>query len=139
MPFPPKSPVQTPGTGDDLTIGSASTSGRMIAVAATSSPGTLLHTVASARGAKEQRIVVWASNIDTVTRELTIEWGGTSTSDRIVVTLGSKRGLIPVIPDLKLMNGLEVRAFASSANKINCYVSVGEPTKSPCSRVASGT
>lgn len=115
----------------DLLVGSASSGGTMIAVAATASPGTLLHTVPWAAGVQYQRIKVWAVNIDTVERTLTIQFGGVATKDQIVVKIGPQRGLVLVVPDLKLYNGLLLRAFASAANIFNVYVGVGEVSKEP--------
>lgn len=129
MPVSIRPPTTSPVSGD-LIIGSASTGGRQIAVAATSSPGTLLHTV-PASGLQYQRIRILASNIDTLTRTLTLQVGGTSDSDKIIVVLGGQRGQVLVLDDFKLGIGLEVRAYASFTNVINCYVGVGERTKEP--------
>lgn len=117
-------------TATDLIVGSASSLGTMIAVAATASPGTTLHTVPSS-GMAFQRIKVWACNIDTVNRTLTIQFGGTATKDSIIITLGPQRGLVLVVPDLKLGVGSIVKAFGSVANIINCQVGVGEISKEP--------
>jgi hypothetical protein len=129
MPFPSKPPSSTP-TSSDLIVGSASVGGTMIAVAATSSPGTTLHTV-PVSGLEYQRIKVWAVNIDTVERTLTVQFGGTATKDSIIVKLGPQRGLSLVVPDLKLQKGLIVKAFASVTNTVNVYVGVGERDKNP--------
>lgn len=103
----------------------------MIAVAATSSPGTILHTVPSS-GLQYQRVVVWACNIEaTANRTLIVQFGGTATKDQIIVTLGARRGLVLVVPDCKLVAGSVVRAWCATANVINCYVGVGERTKEP--------
>lgn len=129
MPASFKAATAAPISGD-LVIGSASTSGRMIAVAATTSPGTLLHLVPQS-GLLYQRIRILACNIDTVARTLTLQVGGTSTSDLVTWTLGPKRGYVCVLPDVKVYQGLEVRAYASAASVINCYVGTGERTKEP--------
>jgi hypothetical protein len=129
MPTQFKNPSSSP-TSSDLIVGSASTGGTMIAVAATSSPGTTLHTVPSS-GLQYQRVKIWACNIDTVNRLLTIEFGGTATKDKIVISMGPQRGLVLVVPDLKLAAGTIVRAFAAATNIINAQVGVGEISKEP--------
>jgi len=129
MPNQFKNPSSSP-TSADLIIGSASTGGTMIAVAATSSPGTTIHTVPTS-GLQYQRVKVWACNIDTSNRTLTIQWGGTATKDKIIISMGPQRGLVLVVPDMKLVAGDAVLAFASVANIINVYVGVGEITKEP--------
>jgi len=117
-------------TSSDLIVGSASTLGTMVAVAATSSPGTTLHTVPLS-GMAFQRIRIRVCNIDTVNRTLTIEFGGTATKDTIVRTMGPKRGLVTVVDDLKLGAGSVVKAFGSAASIFNAHISVGEVSKEP--------
>ena len=62
----------------DLTpeIPSASTNGRPVAVAATSSPGTTIHTAAAGTTSIDY-VTGDAGNIDTVARDVTLEWAGT--------------------------------------------------------------
>lgn len=66
---------------------SGSTSGREIPVAATSTPGTTIHTaISGATGFDE--IYLWASNVTTAAATLTIEWGGvTDPGDHMVKAL----------------------------------------------------
>jgi hypothetical protein len=97
---------------------SGSTNGKMIPVAATSTPGTLIHTAQTGTAGKDE-IWLWANNIDTAAVVLTIEYGGTAAGDQIIVSIPSKSGKYPVIAGELLQNGLVVRAFAASANKIN--------------------
>lgn len=104
-------------------IASGSTNGRPIAVAATSSPGTTLHTATSTAGQVDE-VWITAWNVDTVARELTIELGGTSTSDQLVVTIAARSGGVLVVNGARLGGGAVVKAFANSANKINCVVNV---------------
>ena len=93
---------------------SGSTDGRPVAVSATSSPGTTIHT---AHATASDEILLVASNIDTSDRDLTLEHGGTSTSDDLVITIPAKS--IVELPALLLTNSLVLKAFGSSANKIN--------------------
>jgi hypothetical protein len=93
---------------------SASTNGRPVAVAATSSPGTTIHT---AHATSLDEILIVASNIDTSDRDLTLEHGGTSTSDQLKITIPAKS--IVELPAIQLTNSLLLKAFASSTNVIN--------------------
>jgi hypothetical protein len=109
--------------GVDKDSFSGCTDGKMVKVAATSSPGTTIHTaVAGTTAGTFDEIWLYATNNHTTSVTLTIQWGGTATpDDDIVVTLDSKSGLRPIIPGLILQNGAVVRAYASVANVI-CVV-----------------
>jgi hypothetical protein len=100
---------------------SGSTSGRPIKVVATATAGTTIH--ATLGTASTDEIYLYANNTDTVTRTLTIEFGGTSSpDDTIVVGIAAQSGIFLVIPGLILVDtgsALTVRAFASVANIIN--------------------
>lgn len=93
---------------------SGSTDGRPVAVAATSSPGTTIHT---AHSTALDEILLVASNIDTADHDLTLEHGGTSTGDKLVITIPAKT--VVELPALLLTNSLVLKAFADSASKIN--------------------
>ena len=99
---------------------SGSTNGRGIAVAATATPGTLIHTATSST-TFEDEIWLYAMNTSTSGVKLTVEVGGTSTSDQIELTIAPEAGLVLVSPGLVLQNSLVVRAFAGSANVINIF------------------
>lgn len=97
---------------------SGSTSGKSIKVAATATAGTLIHTAVAGATAFDE-IYLWVTNTDTVTRTLTIEWGGVTDPDNLLtkaysITANSPPALI--VPGLVLNGGLVVRAFASAAN-----------------------
>lgn len=94
------------GTGD----------GRPIAVAADSSPGTIIHT---AHATAMDESYIYANNIDTSAVLLTIEKGGTSTSDQIIFNIPAQSGLYILLPGTPLSGSLVIRAFAGTANKIN--------------------
>lgn len=95
---------------------SGSTSGRPTKVAATATPGTLIHT---AHATAIDEIWLWAMNTDTVERKLTLEWGGvTSPDDLIEIPLPPESGLILVTPGLCLTGGVVARAFAATANVV---------------------
>lgn len=100
---------------------SGSTNGREIPVAATATPGTLIHT-AVAGAASFDELYLWASNITALAATLTIEWGGvTDPGDHMVKTLSipANSPPIPIATGQVLNNGLVVRAFSGTASAIN--------------------
>lgn len=100
--------------------------GRGILVAATSSPGTLIHTVTTTTTTLEE-IWLYAVNYDTTARKLTIEWGAaTSTTPQfndIEQTIPAESGLVLVIPGLILKGASTqvVRAWAATGTSIVVY------------------
>ena len=100
---------------------SASTSGRPIKVAATGSAGTTIHSTIGTASIDE--VYIYANNTDTVTRTLTIQWGGTtSPDDSIVVGIAAQAGIFLVVPGLIVVDTgstVTIRAFANAANIIN--------------------
>lgn len=97
---------------------SGSTDGRQIKIAATATPGTLLHT-AVAGIVDMDEIWLYATNNHTSNLALTIQWGGTTNpDDYLQMTIPSKTGDYLIIPGRVLRNGLAVRAFAQTANLI---------------------
>lgn len=99
---------------------SGSTNGRGILVAATATPGTLIHTATSGT-VNEDEIWLYAMNTSASGVKLTVEFGGVSASDQIELTISPESGLILVSPGLTLQNSLVVRAFAATANVINIF------------------
>jgi hypothetical protein len=99
---------------------SASTDGRGVLVAATASPGTLIHTALSSLSANEwDEVWLRAVNTSGSAVKLTVEWGGTtSPDDQVEITIPAESGLTEVIPGHVLQNGALVRAFAATANVI---------------------
>lgn len=103
---------------------SGSTQGKQIKVAATSSPGTTIHTAVSGTTDMDE-IWLYAVNSDTSARKLTIQWGETTAPDgNIELTIAPEDGYVLIVPGLPLQNGLVVQAFAATANVIliNGYV-----------------
>lgn len=99
---------------------SASDDGRGIKVAATATPGTLLHTATDSRAANEwDEVFLRAVNTSGAAVKLTIEWGGVaSPDDQIEVTIPPEGGFIEVVDGHVLQNAKAVRAFAATANAI---------------------
>jgi hypothetical protein len=97
---------------------SGSTNGRAIAVAATATPGTLIHTAQSGTTGIDE-VWLYAMNSSTNTVKLTVEFGGTSVSDQIELNIPGESGLVLVCPGLTLNNELVVRAFAATTNVLS--------------------
>jgi hypothetical protein len=108
---------------------SGSTDGRPVTVVATASTGTTIHT-ASTTPATLQEIWLYASNPDTASHLLTVQFGGTTaTSDDIKITLAAQTGLTLISPGLILKGNataLIVRAYADSASKVTLSGYVNE-------------
>jgi len=96
---------------------SGSSNGLGIKVVATATTGTTIHTAVSGTSSWDE-VWLWAYNGHTANADLTIEFGGVTVPDNVVVftALPFKVGPIAVIPGWRLQNGLLVRAFASVAN-----------------------
>jgi hypothetical protein len=103
---------------------SGSTDGRPIKVAATSSPGTTIHT-GSATATTYDEIWIYAMNTDTTARKLTVQFGGTSSpDDEIEVTIQPEAGLVTIVPGFPIKGNatpLVVRAFAATTNVVTIH------------------
>ena len=103
---------------------SGSTDGRPIKVAATSSPGTTIHT-GSATATTYDEVWIYAMNTDTTARKLTVQFGGTSSpDDEIEVTIQPEAGLVTIVPGFPIKGNatpLVVRAYAASANVVTIH------------------
>lgn len=103
---------------------SGSTNGRAVKVAATGSPGTLIHT-GSTNTSHSDEVWLYAQNTDTTARKLTVEFGGTSSpDDHIEITIPAESGLVLVVPGLIIKGNataLVVRAFAATANVLTIH------------------
>lgn len=96
---------------------SGSTNGRPIPIAATATPGTLLHT---AHASALDEVYLYAANITAAAVTLTIQFGGVTTGDNLVVTsISANSGPVQLAFGQRLTGGVEVRAFAATANAIN--------------------
>lgn len=98
------------------TLLSGSTNGRLVKVAATSTPGTTIHT---AHATAYDEIYLYAVNSDTSAVKLTVEFGGTSAPDDLIeVSIPPESGLFAVVPGLIVTGAVVVKAFAASGNVI---------------------
>ena len=97
---------------------SASTNGRPIKVVATATPGTNIH-VSSALANQIDEIWLTVTNTDSVSRSITIEWGGTTDPDDLVCksfVMDARSDPVQLIAGLPLAGGLIVKAFGSVAS-----------------------
>ena len=100
-----------------------STNGRGILVAATSSPGTLIHTTSTTATTIDE-VWLYAQNTDTSARKLTVECGGTGSGDILEVTIQPESGLILISAGLILLysgSTTTINAFAATTNVIGIY------------------
>lgn len=101
---------------------SQSSNGGPIVISATSSPGTIIHTTSITASIIDE-IWLYATNIDLVARNLTVEIGGTASSNRITLGVPAQTGLSIVLPGTIISgNGSTssiIRAFSSSSNVVN--------------------
>ena len=97
---------------------SGSTSGKSIKVVATATAGTAIHTAVSGAVSYDE-IYAWVTNTSTSTVTLTVEYGGVSDPDNLIVkalVIPASSPPIPILTGQVLNGGLAVAAFASSAN-----------------------
>lgn len=102
---------------------SGSTDGKGVQVAATSSPGTTIHT-ADADAGDIDFVTLFATNEDAdgETRTLTLEWGGTTAVTNTITTpVPCKVGLVLLADGVPLMNGLLIKAYADETNDCVIY------------------
>jgi len=100
---------------------SGSTSGAPIPVAATATPGTLLHT-AVAGSTSFDEVYIWASNVTGASATLTLEWGGVADPASHMMKgyiLAANSAPTPIAVGQVLNGGLAVRAFSGTASAIN--------------------
>jgi len=107
----------------DKVLLSGSTGGRPIKVAATATPGTLIHATGTSATIVDE-VWLYATNTDTTDRKLTIEFGGTSSPDDLIeLEIPAEDGLLLLVPGLPLTGdgaaARNVRAFCATTNVIN--------------------
>ena len=111
------------------TILSGSTDGKAVLVAATATPGTLIHT-GSTTTTTLHEVWLYAVNTSASDVKLTIEWGeATAPNGNIEYTVKAENGLYLIVPGLLIKGNataLTVRAFAATTNVIavHGYVNV---------------
>jgi hypothetical protein len=109
------------GTISKLTL-TGSNQGRPILIAASGATGTTIHTTLSSSTTVDE-IWLYATNNDTVQRNLTIEYGTTGTASEISVGIPSKSGLSIILAGCVLTgtgsDSSVVRAYGSISNQIS--------------------
>lgn len=103
---------------------SGSTDGKAIKVTGTNTAGAVtIHTAVSGTTNLDE-IYLYAQNNDAdgETRTLTIEFGGTTDPDNLIILpIPCKAGLVPICDGLMLQNAQVVKAFADEANDVQIY------------------
>ena len=100
---------------------SGSTNGRAIPVAATATPGTLIHTALTGTTGFDE-VYLWVSNVTGAAATLTVEWGGvTDPGDHMTkaFSIPANSPPIPIATGQVLNNALVVRAFSGTASALN--------------------
>jgi len=109
-------------------IPSGSTNGKQIKIAATSTPGTTLHTAVAGTNDMDE-VWIWVTNNHTAAVDLTIEWGGTTSPDNLtILSIPSKTGDYLVKAGVRINNSLVIKAFASVANVLCASLNVNRYT-----------
>jgi len=101
---------------------SGSTQGQAIKVAATSTPGTTVHTTGTSATIIDE-VWLYLYNSHTADVLVTIEFGGATAPDQnIVLTVPFKTGLVLAVPGLPLLGSgsvaLTVKVFAATTNVV---------------------
>lgn len=99
---------------------SGSTNGKPIKIAATSTAGTTVHTAIAGTTSYDE-IYLWLTNTDSAARTVTIEFGGVTDPDCLIVkalSLPANSPPIAILCGQVLQNGLVIGVFASAANVI---------------------
>lgn len=107
---------------------SGSTNGRQIKVVAIATPGTTLHTATAVAGSYDE-LWLYAQNSDTVTRRITIEFGGTTSPDDLIeADIPPKSGPVAIVQGIRVSGGVLVRAFGAAANVLMVHGNVNRYT-----------
>lgn len=103
---------------------SGSTNGKPIKVTGTATGASV--TVHTAVTGVEQidTVYLWASNTSASAATITIEWGGTTDPDNLLVkgySIAANSGLTLLASGIPLNNALVIKAFAGTANVLNLH------------------
>ena len=99
---------------------SGSTPGAPIKIAATATAGTLVHTAPSVTVGFDE-VYLFLTNTDSAPRSVTIEFGGATDPDNLIVktfVLPANSRPMLLLEGQLIRNGLTVRVFASTANVV---------------------
>lgn len=105
---------------------SASTDGLPINITGTATgSANTLHTAVA--GTDTDEIYIFANNTSTNAVDITVEFGGTATTENIVRTIPAKTTKL-VVEGAVLQNAKVVKAFAGTTAVINVYGKIGRTT-----------
>jgi hypothetical protein len=100
---------------------SGSTNGKPIPVAATTTPGTVIHTAQAGTSGYDE-VYLFAANVSAGTVTLTVEWGGvTDPGDHLIkgYSIPGNSPQYPIAVGQRVNNSVVIRAFGGSASAIN--------------------
>ena len=94
-------------------VGSGSSDGQLIAIAATSTPGTTLHD--SVIGTVHlDEVFIYICNTTAADITVTLEIEGTAAANQVTDTIPSKSGFVLVLPGMRCRNTTDIDCFASA-------------------------
>jgi hypothetical protein len=96
---------------------SGSTDGKPIQITGTASGSANTLHIAHATGLDE--IWLWANNVDAVSRDVTLEWGGNTDAEKLTFAIAPGEGSFLIVPGWIMTGSQVIKAFASVASKIN--------------------
>lgn len=96
-----------------------SADGTPVALSATSNT-TTLHTVPNLTPDVVDEVWLWVSNYSSATRTVTIEFGSTTSTENIDITVAAGT-VVLAIPGIPLAETLVVTAFADVANNVSAF------------------
>ncbi len=99
---------------------SGSTNGKPVKIVATATAGTTVHT-AVAGTASIDEVYLWLTNTHTAAVTVTVEFGGVTDPDCLIVktlSIPNNSPAIPILTGQNLQNGLVIGVFASVANVV---------------------
>ncbi len=104
-------------------VGSGSTNGRLVKVTGTDTAGAV--TLYTAHATDTDEVWLWANNTSASGVKLTIECGGTTDPDDLLeYTVPAEDGAHLILPGWRFTGSVLVKAFAATANVLNCKVDV---------------
>ncbi len=109
--------------GAESFVFSAMSSMPVTAISGVVSPGDLIHTASTLF---KDELWMYASNSGVPDRILTLEFGDTTTTDQVILTIPGRTFLTPILPGMVLGDGLELTAFADEADAVTIMGNVNQ-------------
>lgn len=101
---------------------SGSTNGKPIKVTGTATGSSVTVHTAVTGTLEMDTLFLWASNTSGTAATLTLEWGGTSDPDNLLVkaySIAANSAPVMIASGIPLNNALVIKAFAGTANVLN--------------------